>query len=158
MLIDGLIKKDIKNIYKSSGSVIPIIRKDKNFHFKFGEVYFSTIHPNVIKAWHLHTKISVIYSIIHGSVLCVIHDLRKDKSTYGNFEIIKTKKKSRFIIKVPNNVWVGFKCTGKDTAIIANITDDLYSKNKPKRLDPNSSKIRFDWNKERTIDKNQRRK
>lgn len=154
MLIDGLLKKEIKNIYKSSGNIIPVIKNDKSFNFQFGEAYFSTIHPKVIKAWHLHSKISAIYSVVFGSVICVVHDLRKKKSTYGKFNIIKSNKTSRFLIKVPNNVWVGFKCVGRDTAIISNITNKLYSEDKPKRLDPNTKRINFDWDKEKIINGN----
>lgn len=148
MQLEGLLVKEIKNINKYNGNVIPIIKNNDFINFKFGEAYFSTIHPNVIKAWHLHKKISVVYSVIFGSVLSVFYDARKHSKTNGQIKLIYTNTENRFLIKVPKNIWVGFKCLGKKTAIISNITSGIYSSDPPRRLEAYSKLINFNWDKE----------
>ena len=36
---------------------------DENFK-KFGEIYFSSVNPKFIKAWHLHKKMTLNYVVI----------------------------------------------------------------------------------------------
>ena len=53
-------------------------------HFTdFGEIYFSTVHPGVVKGWHRHKNMTLHYACIHGRVKLVIYDERDDSPTKG---------------------------------------------------------------------------
>ena len=40
---------------------------DENFN-KFGEIYFSYVNPNKIKAWHIHKKMTLNYCSAYGNI------------------------------------------------------------------------------------------
>ena len=51
--------------------------KKSDPHFrKFGEIYFSTAYPGVIKGWHEHTKMTLNYCVIKGMIKLVLIDNR----------------------------------------------------------------------------------
>ena len=43
-----------------------MLRNDSNIFYTFGEVYFSTVHPNKIKGWNLHKKMTINIAVIFG--------------------------------------------------------------------------------------------
>ena len=135
-------------IKNNNGSIIPLHKRNQLMK-GFGEVYFSTIHPNVVKAWHLHKKMTVLYSVIYGEILCVFCNKNESKKKQLFVKKINTNSKKRIIIKVPPNIWVGFKCVGLKTAIIANITNIPYAQDKPVRLETVSSNINYNWSNEK---------
>ena len=47
-----IIKKN--QIIDDRGSVMHMLRNDDENFKKFGEIYFSSVNPKFIKAWHLH--------------------------------------------------------------------------------------------------------
>ena len=107
MLIDGLLKKEIKNIYKSSGSVIPIIKKNDEKFFKFGEAYFSIIESGSVKAWKKHKAMTSNLIVPLGNVEFVFFD------DFGTFrrEIVGVDNYVRLI--VPPGLWFGFRGISK---------------------------------------------
>ena len=63
-MIEGVEITDLKKISDHRGSVLPMIRSDTKVFKSFGEIYFSTIFNNSIKAWHLHKKAVLNYACI----------------------------------------------------------------------------------------------
>ena len=55
-MIDGVKITKLKKIEDHRGTVLPMLRSDSNVFKSFGEIYFSTIFTESIKAWHLHQK------------------------------------------------------------------------------------------------------
>ena len=47
----------LKTLSDERGKVMHMLRNDSKVFKSFGEIYFSTIYKNAIKAWHLHKKI-----------------------------------------------------------------------------------------------------
>ena len=52
--IAGIKITQLRIISDERGSVMHMLRKDSEVFEKFGEIYFSTVAKNKIKAWHLH--------------------------------------------------------------------------------------------------------
>ena len=46
----------LKIIADDRGKVMHMLRSDDKIFQKFGEIYFSLIYKNKIKAWHLHKE------------------------------------------------------------------------------------------------------
>ena len=67
-MIEGVKITNLKKIEDHRGSVLPMIRSDSKVFQSFGEIYFSTIFYNSIKAWHLHKKAVLNYACIKESL------------------------------------------------------------------------------------------
>ena len=53
-------------------------------HFiEFGEIYFSTIYPGVVKGWHRHREMTLNYACVHGRIKLVLYDDREGSPTRG---------------------------------------------------------------------------
>ena len=66
----------LKIISDDRGKVMHMLRKDSAIFDKFGEIYFSTIFKDSVKAWHLHRESTLNYACIKGKVRLVLFDGR----------------------------------------------------------------------------------
>ncbi len=62
-----------------------MLREDTPVFERFGEIYFSTIYPGVIKGWHIHTKMTLNYAVPVGMIKLVCFDDREDSPLVGLF-------------------------------------------------------------------------
>ena len=58
----------LKIISDNRGSVMHMLRSDSSIFKSFGEIYFSTIFKDSIKAWHLHKNSTLNYVCVSGKV------------------------------------------------------------------------------------------
>jgi len=135
----GIIKivklKKLKNI---NGNILSFLKKgDSNFK-KFGEVYFSWIHSNKVKAWKLHKKMTINLTVPYGDVKFVFFFKKSNK-----FRTINIGEKNCKMISVPPGVWFGFKGISKHSSLIVNLADLPHDKKEILRQKKND--IRFNW-------------
>jgi dTDP-4-dehydrorhamnose 3,5-epimerase len=119
-------------------------RSDSAFD-TFGEVYFSTIHPDVVKAWHLHTKTTLNYVVPIGQIKFVLYDARQNSSTYGNIEEYFLGPDNYCLVTVPPFIWNGFKGIGTQTSLVANCSTHEHDPEEINRMDPFNNSIPYDW-------------
>ena len=100
-MIEGVIITKLKKIDDDRGSVITMLRSDVEVFKSFGEIYFSTIFNNSIKAWHLHKKAILNYACINGKVKLVLFDDRKDSKTLGCYNEYILAPTDYFLITIP---------------------------------------------------------
>ena len=112
---------------------------------KFGEIYFSKAYPGVIKGWHKHSQMTLMYSAIVGMAKLVIFDDRKESPTKGALMEIYIGEDNRLLVKIPPHLWNGFKCIGAEPVTIANCASLAHDKNEIERLDPLTSTIPYSW-------------
>ena len=62
-MIEGVKIYPKKQIFDERGKIMHMLRKDDENFKKFGEIYFSVTYPNVVKAWHLHNKMTINYNL-----------------------------------------------------------------------------------------------
>ena len=67
-MIYGVKTKNLKVIPDERGWLMEILRCDENMFEKFGQVYFTTAYPGVVKAWHLHKKQTDNFTCTNGMV------------------------------------------------------------------------------------------
>ena len=87
-MIEGVKITKLKQLVDERGKIMHMIRNDSPIFDKFGEIYFSTINPGYIKAWHLHKEATLNYVCIKGKVNLVLYDDRnksKSAGVYQNF-------------------------------------------------------------------------
>jgi len=76
---------------------------DKDINLNFKETWFTKSHKGVIRAMHLQVgslTCEKLVSVIHGAVLDVVLDIRKESLTFGQwfeFELNATQNKALYI-------------------------------------------------------------
>ena len=119
-MIDGVEITKLNKKEDHRGSVMPMLRSDSRVFKSFGEIYFSTIFPKAIKAWHLHKKATLNYACIKGEVKLVLFDYRKNSKTFRKFNEYILTPKDFFLITIPPFIWNGFIGLDASDSIMAN--------------------------------------
>ena len=145
-MIDGVIVHALRQIPDDRGTVMHMLRATDPHFAGFGEVYFSTIYPGVVKGWHLHRRMIINYAVPHGRIKLVLFDDREGSRTRGSLEELYLGDGNYALVQVPPLVWNGFKGVGVDMAIVANCASIVHDPNEIARLDPmNNDVIPYDW-------------
>lgn len=144
-MIDGVLITALRQIPDERGKIMHMLRSDAPHFDRFGEIYFSAVHPGAIKAWHIHKEMTLNYAVIHGKIKMVLYDDRKDSPTLGKLMEIFPGPDNYCLITVPPLVWNGFKGVGDVTAIVANCATHPHHPDEIERLDPFTSRIPYDW-------------
>ena len=118
-----MIKTDLKIIEAESGSVLHAIKKTDPGFNEFGEVYFSTVKQNTVKAWKMHQRMTMNLIVPAGKALFVFHDLREKSATYKKTCKIVLSQRPYFRLTVPPGIWFGFIGLGAGLNLICNIAD-----------------------------------
>ena len=143
--IEGVIVTPLKIISDDRGSVMHMLRNDSKVFDKFGEIYFSTIFKDKIKAWHLHREATLNYACIFGKVKLVLFDERKTSSTFNHYQEIFLSPKNYSLISIPPNIWNGFKGDFDEFSIIANCLNLPHNEKEMVRLDINEKRFTYNW-------------
>ena len=144
-MIEGLIITPLRQILDERGKVMHMLRCDATHFEKFGEIYFSLIHPGVIKGWHIHKKMTLNYAVPVGKIKLVLYDDRKDSPTRGELMEIFTGPENYQLITIPPLVWNGVKGVAEITSIIANCATLPHDPDEIERLNPFDKRIPYDW-------------
>ena len=144
-MIKGIKITKLKIIPDDRGKVMHMMRNDSPVFKNFGEVYFSTIYENKIKAWHLHRESYLNYVCVVGEVKLVLFDDRKDSLTKNQHQEIFLSPDNYFLVTIPPNVWNGFKGLGKKESIIANCLTLPHNEKEMIRKDPKDKYFGYNW-------------
>ena len=143
--IEGVEITPLKIISDDRGSVMHMMRNDSKVFDKFGEIYFSTIFKDKIKAWHLHKEATLNYACVYGEVKLVLFDERKGSSTFGEYQELLLSLKNYNLITIPPNIWNGFKGRNDQFSIIANCLNLPHNEKEMVRLDVKDNRFKYDW-------------
>tara|TARA_Y100000590_G_scaffold78651_1_gene87435 strand:+ start:267 stop:731 length:465 start_codon:yes stop_codon:yes gene_type:complete len=149
-MIEGIKITPLKQIEDDRGKVMHMMRNNSKHFVKFGEIYFSTVHPGKVKGWHIHQKMTLNYAVVFGEIKLVLYDIRPKSKTKGKIQEFFLSQENYKLISVPPLIWNGFKGIGKTTAIVANCADMPYDENEIKRKSPFDETIGYDWNNDLT--------
>jgi dTDP-4-dehydrorhamnose 3,5-epimerase len=143
--IEGVAVRPLRRIPDERGTVMHMLRADDPHFEKFGEIYFSTVYPGVIKGWHLHRRMTLNYAVVSGMVKLVLYDARPDSRTRGAVMEVVVGEQNYALVTVPPGVWNGFTGLGPATAIVANCATHPHDPDEIERLDPFSPSIPYRW-------------
>jgi len=143
--IDGVFVKQLKRIPDERGAIFHMLRNDDPLFIRFGEIYFATVHPGVIKGWHHHREMTLNYAVIQGMIKLVLFDGRKDSPTVGNLMEVFMGEENYLLVQIPPGVWNGTKGMGTKTAMIANCATLAHDPGEMQRKDPFTNEIPYDW-------------
>jgi len=144
-MIEGVVVKELAVIPDERGRVMLMLRiTDREFE-RFGEIYFSTVYPGVVKGWHLHAKMTLHYAVVSGMVKLVLYDERPDSPTRGRIQELFIGEDNYVLVKVPPGVWNGFEGLGVKEAILANCASHAHDPHEIVRRDPRTETIPYRW-------------
>ena len=145
-MIEGVLIKPLRQIPDERGKIMHMIRADDPHFEKFGEIYFSVVYPDVIKGWHLHTKMTLNYAVVSGMIKLVLYDVREESTTKGELQEMYIGEDNYALVRIPPGIYNGFKGIGVKPAIVANCSDIPHDPEEIQRIDPFSNDIPYDWN------------
>jgi len=118
----------LERIATGGGEVLRALRSDEPGFRGVEEAYFSRVEPHSIRAWKLHTEMTVNVVVPVGHVrFVVVHD-----HSFAAFNLGPDHDYGRLTVE-PGN-WFGFK-GGSDGGLVLNLADVLHhpdeSRNRP---------------------------
>ena len=144
-MIDGVGVVPLRRIPDERGTVFHMLKRTDPHFKEFGEIYFSSIYPGVVKGWHLHERMTINYACIVGEIKVVLFDERESSRTKGEVQTIYLGPSNYALATVPPGVWNGFMNVGTVEAVVANCATIPHDPAEIRRLDPHSNHIPYDW-------------
>ena len=144
-MIQGMLKKELVKISSDTGEILHGIKKEENGFNGFGEVYFSFINYNAVRAWKMHKKMTLNLIVPVGRILFCSIDLRKKSKTYKLKHKIILSQDPYFRLTVPPKIWFGFKGLGKEKNMLVNVANISHDPKEMLRKD--ILDFQFNWSK-----------
>ena len=137
--LDQILVTPLNKITVSGGDVFHGLKNTDSGFYGFGELYFSSIRFNQIKAWKRHTRMTMNLIVPDGQVQFVFFENEKDPKT--KFEVIGVDRYCR--LTVPPGVWFGFRGLVEQQSLIVNLANILHDPSEVDRLPVDA--ISYDW-------------
>ena len=144
-MIEGVKITPLKQIKDERGKIMHMLRSDSKIFKKFGEIYFSTVNPGFVKAWHLHKEATLNYVCIKGKAKLVLYDDRKESRTNGKYQELIVSPEDYFLTTIPPFIWNGFKGLDKTETIIANCISMPHNEKEMVRKDSLDKNFKYNW-------------
>ncbi|MHC4843401.1 MAG: dTDP-4-dehydrorhamnose 3,5-epimerase family protein [Planctomycetota bacterium] len=146
-LIDGVAAKRAKVIPDERGRLGEIFRADDPWYEKFGQVYFTTTYPDVVKAWHYHKTQTDYFYVVKGTVKIALYDQRDNSPTTGVVNELYLGEHCPGLLRIPAGVLHGWMCVSQSEAYIVNTPSEVYCHENPDefRVNPHDNDIPYEW-------------
>ena len=126
-----------KKIQQPGGKVLRGMKKTDKGYLGFGEAYFSQVDPGIIKAWKLHTEMTMNILVPVGEVHFAFID------DFGGIRGETIGLNNYVRLSVPPGVWFGFKGVALTVSTLLNIADIEHSSSEMKRKELHE--LQYDW-------------
>ncbi len=144
-MIDGVLINALQRIPDERGAIMHMLRRTDAHFQQFGEIYFSTVYPGVVKGWHIHTRMTLNYAVVSGMIKLVLYDERENSPTANEIQELYLGVSDYKLVTIPPGVWNGFKGIGEQQAIVANCSTEPHDPDEILRRDPFDRSIPYDW-------------
>jgi len=144
-LIEGVKIVPLRRIPDERGTIYHMLRCSDPHFVQFGEIYFSTVYPGVVKGWHKHRDMTLNYACIFGRVKVVLYDERESSQTKGTLVETFLGPDNYSLVVIPPEVWNGISGMSEPFAIVANCCTHPHDPTRSIRLDPFNNHIPYDW-------------
>jgi dTDP-4-dehydrorhamnose 3,5-epimerase len=144
-VIDGVKIVPLRQIVDERGKIMHMLKATDEHFIGFGEIYFSCAWPGTIKAWHVHTSMTVNNAVISGRAKLVMYDRRPDSRTHGELQEVFLGEDNYVLVQMPPGIANGYKAYGDKMVILANCASEPHRPEEMIRIDPLSAEIPYDW-------------
>ncbi len=121
--IEGVILEKKQILDFSEGSIMHILNSTDEVFDDFGEAYFSSIKPGIIKGWKKHKKMILNLVVLVGEIRFVIHDNRSKSVTNGKFMDFNLSRNNYQRLTLMPGLWFAFECISSEESILLNIAN-----------------------------------
>jgi dTDP-4-dehydrorhamnose 3,5-epimerase len=144
-MIDGVRIVPLARIPDERGTVMHMLKRTDPHFAGFGEIYFSTVYPGVVKGWHKHARMTLNYACVSGRIKLVLYDDREGSATFGELVEVFLGPDNYALVQIPPGIWNGFKGMSGDSSIVANCATEPHDPSGSTRVDPFDNPIPYDW-------------
>ncbi len=144
-IIEGVKVIPLRQIPDERGTIYHMLKCTDPHFVQFGEIYFSTVYPGVIKGWHQHHEMTLNYACIFGRIKLVLYDEREGSPTKESLMEIFLGSDNYSLVVIPPEVWNGFKGMSEPYAMVANCCTHPHDPSRSTRMDPFDNHIPYDW-------------
>lgn len=144
-MIAGVEVVPLKRIADERGTVYHMLKATDPHFRQFGEIYFSSVFPGVVKGWHRHHEMTLNYACIFGRIKLALYDERETSPTKGQLMEVFLGPDNYSLVVIPPEVWNGFKGMSEPYAIVANCCTHPHDPKRSMRMDPFQNHISYDW-------------
>jgi dTDP-4-dehydrorhamnose 3,5-epimerase len=146
-MIHGVIITPLKQHIDERGELMEILRCDAPHFAGFGQVYVTTAHPGIVKAWHAHRFQTDNFTCVEGAIRMGLYDSREASPTRGAVMDLSLSRTAPLLVTIPPLVYHGFECLSGTDAVVVNTVSELYNYQHPDeiRINPFTSDIPFQW-------------
>lgn len=141
-MIKGISLKKLNKIPTDGGNVLHFLKKQDPEFENFGEIYFSELTKNFIRAWKKHNRMKMNLCVPKGKVAFVFFDDRHNSLSSNQFQTITLSEDNYSRITVEKGIWFGFKGLAKNS-LIANLASIEHDPSEVQRC--SLDQIEFDW-------------
>lgn len=145
--IDGVQIVSLRRIEDERGAVFQMLKATDPHFVGFGEIYFSSVFPGVVKAWKNHRRLTANYACIHGKIKLVLWDDRSGSNTRGTvMEVFLAPAQDDYnLVVISPGIWHGFQGVSQPVAILANCASEPSDPAELDRVGPESDAIPYRW-------------
>jgi|SRR3989338_9023513 len=145
-LIDGVVLTELRQVGDDRGTVLHMLRSDAPEFTRFGECYFSEVHPRSVKAWKRHKVQTQNLAVPVGRVQFVIYDDRDKSSTKGRLQVLELGRPDAYLrLRIPPGLWYGFGCISKMSALLVNCADLPHNPEESELRSIDDAEIPYQW-------------
>ena len=142
-MIDNVLLTPLSRFSNPKGDVSHAMKKSDAGFAGFGEAYFTTILPGLIKGWHKHQRMTMNLIVPIGRTRFVIFDDRKNSKSKGNFYSVELSPENHQRLTIPPGLWTAFKGESDAVSLILNLSSIEYDDLEVIRVD--IEEIQYDW-------------
>ena len=142
-LIEEILINNEKVIHHNKGNIFHILKKNQEGYHGFGEVYFSKIKFNNIKAWKKHYEMICNFVVVHGIIKIVVFDNRDKSKTKNLFNEFVLSKDNYCRLTIPAGLWYGFKGVEECDNILLNFSNIKH--NPAEQVSQEINLITYKW-------------
>lgn len=128
-MIKGVKINPQKIIDLEGGDVMHGLKSSDQTFKGFGEAYFSLIEPNTIKAWKMHTTMTLNLLVPIGKVRFVLISDSSDFNDTDSYQEVTLSTDNYSRLTVSPNIWFGFQGLSKEKSMLLNIADIEHDPN-----------------------------
>ncbi|MFM8777457.1 MAG: dTDP-4-dehydrorhamnose 3,5-epimerase, partial [Actinomycetota bacterium] len=86
-MIHGVVITPLQQVADERGKVMHMLKATDAHFQEFGEIYFSCVFPEAVKAWHYHDTMVLNYAVPVGRLKVVRFDDRPESPTRGEVQV-----------------------------------------------------------------------
>lgn len=143
--VDGVRVATRGQLVDERGMITHMLRRDDPEFLGFGEVYFSTVNPGIVKGWHLHKEMTLNYTCPEGEILLALYDDREGSPTRGATMEVTLSPEHHRLVQVPPGIWNGFLGVASRPSLVCNCSTVPHDPNEIVRLPFDDPSIPYRW-------------